>query len=1133
MSLPSRLVPLVLIVGLASPAWAQNDLCLAEAAGFTSGGNSCTASDISIKQIVVGVVLDGCTNSMDTALVEMSAEVEVSGGGRKYDIATFLNLEGGSAFSGTSECFRDFFDPNAIPAEGTDEDGDQCHDVNGSMQSTATAILGPIEIACSESGTPNGVVDFSGCVSYVQNANGINCQSLADAVPLTTSKCGCSDQEIAGLSLPELTLTKTCSRTELSTANPTSTCTITYQNLSSLSVADFHSFRDDYDETKVTVGNFSVPGGDDVQDNGDIITWTIGGAPPALAANIPTLSTGTMTYDMTLLGTVSTNDTVFNEVCSYWKDSVEPLCASYAHNVGPTAAVISGFEVEASANGTILRFRTESETGTLGFQVERFDHGSGTFVSVGKLIDTVEFAPVGGDYQIFDPHGKPSDRYRIVEFEVGNQRQLHSLQHGTGLSDNAELKRDFEQGARRFVRTAKGREVHATAPSQPLRINQTHQQPGPAQRLVVNVDREGLQRLEASVLANAFGLTVNQVKRRLKTERLNLRSNGAPVSWWTTTGGELFFYGVVSDDPFSLATAYWLDLHQGSSAAIERLAKPWGALIDEASSTIQFEEDNLPILAIAESSTGDFWYWNVLRRDQQTQLNVTVPDPNPLAQAQLSGDYGTFFPDPGGVLSVSINGQPLGSAQVAVSGTGAFSLPVPAGVLTNGQNTVELALNDQTVIIAPNALTLSYRRLLASNDGHLAFDLAENNRVHLSGFATDTVQLLDVSDVSNPLRLIAKGREEEILTPQLGPGSYYAADQAFTPSVRAYSVPIDFEPAASDMLIVTHASLLDSSQAYADYRRQQGLDVTVLTQQQAFDLYSYSLPNPDAIRQLAETTASASAGRLRGLFIIGSGTFDHRDLLGVGDNLVLAPLQVTGFGMVGADRLYVEFDEDETPEIPVGRLPARTETEVDDYLQKVTEFEGSSGSWRQRDLLFSDNADSSGDYPEDSSALVPYLRDPEFVHLGATHTLGAARQALLDAWEDGIRLATYYGHGSGLSLAHENLFQNSSLDVLPAVESTPMLTALTCNIGRFDFPGVPGLGSQLVLNPKGAVAVWSAAGLSVQTRAREATASFLQLLQQDPQVSIGRAIMTVSRQAGPTFRESAPSLLGDPLLTLE
>ena len=49
---------------------------------------------------------------------------------------------------------------------------------------------------------------------------------------------------------------------------------------------------------------------------------------------------------------------------------------------------------------------------------------------------------------------------------------------------------------------------------------------------------------------------------------------------------------------------------------------------------------------------------------------------------------------------------------------------------------------------------------------------------------------------------------------------------------------------------------------------------------------------------------------------------------------------------------------------------------------------------------------------------------------------------------------------------------------------TPVVTALTCTVNRHEYPGLPSLGEELVMNADGgAIAVWAPSGLSYNTPA--------------------------------------------------
>src|SRR5262245_45150484 len=88
---------------------AQN--CVNDLSGTTS---QCTANDLSITTLMVlpGGVIDGCTSELDTATVNLQAQVTAAMPAR-YDIGIFVSLDGGNALTGS--CFHDYLGPSLSP----------------------------------------------------------------------------------------------------------------------------------------------------------------------------------------------------------------------------------------------------------------------------------------------------------------------------------------------------------------------------------------------------------------------------------------------------------------------------------------------------------------------------------------------------------------------------------------------------------------------------------------------------------------------------------------------------------------------------------------------------------------------------------------------------------------------------------------------------------------------------------------------------------------------------------------------------------------------------------------------------------------------------------------------------------
>ena len=1179
-------LPVLAFLLLASAAGAQNPIaCMDQASpGFDMPQNPCNASDISIKEVVVGAIIDGCTNSSDFAQVRMDAVVELSGQGTRYDVSIFLNLKGGDAFSGIDQCYRDFFDPS-VPEGTSEETGnnqtpDFCNDGVGSNQTDVDVLaeLGPITIACADIAPAlvDGNVDFSACVGYNPNpeflvcgkgsiqdpgaAPGDYCWVDADmdgnpdieaqfcAYNDQATKCGCSRQEVPGLSAPELTITKTCSPGSIGLAQ-LSTCTVTVTNSSTLAAADFTGFVDDYDQTKVFVTNISVPGGDYTDDNGDTLTWIPGGS-PAIAGNVPEDTTIVMTYDVGIVAMPPDPiGDIFNEVCIWQLDrpdtsTADPsdtvpdvnqnICAQFTINVSPSAAVITEFEARPDRGGNRVEWTTGAETGTLALQLERWSESDQRFIAVGQRIDTLIQAPQGATYSVLDA-GAPADAtYRIAEVEADGRVRIHDL---------SETPRRMARESRRALRTASA-DVSADVPVRVARRStrgpqrfvdssvakkkgQTPSGNG-ADRAVIEVDATGIQAVATTELADVFGLRANAVRTALRTERFRLHRGESELAWWTDRGATaLYFHGTAVDNLDSRVTTYWLDFDNGSSP-LGAQAKSSGSAVSSIWHEQRFEENLFPNVVLVRDPTVDFWFWSLAGSGGTNTLTFELDEAQAGSEAELEFEFFGYQVSPGATLSATLNGQSLGSVSMGSSGVDRTTFYAPPGVLQPGINTATFKADSNALAVAADALTVRYQRNLDSTDG-LDFSLDGPTAVRLAGVSSNaTLVALDGAGKATTLYRGLDMRAGAVEVDLPG-GRFVVADSFEIPTVRAFQGELVAQTESADLIIVAHPSLLDGAQAFADYRSQQGLDVVVKTTTEVFDQYGNSEFGPEAIRRFTEETYAASNQELQALFLIGSGTFDGRSLSGFDRSLVPTKLRGVSWGILSSDRWFGDFDDNGLDEVAVGRFPAGSNEEVLAYLSRVQAYEA-SGAWAQKDLLLADNGDAAGNFPADSDLLVPTMRNPQKIYLGQTHTLAAARSELLGAWADGRRIINYYGHGGIVTAAHEGLLTVADLSNIGGAASNPLFLGITCNIGRFDIPNFTSLGEEMVLADDGAVAVWASSGLSTHSAVVGLSGDVVDALDDFGGQSLGEAVRKVTAAAGASARESGLTLLGDPMI---
>jgi hypothetical protein len=275
--------------------------------------------------------------------------------------------------------------------------------------------------------------------------------------------------------------------------------------------------------------------------------------------------------------------------------------------------------------------------------------------------------------------------------------------------------------------------------------------------------------------------------------------------------------------------------------------------------------------------------------------------------------------------------------------------------------------------------------------------------------------------------------------------------------------------------------------------------------------------------------------------LVGDGSFDYKDHWGAGDNLLPAPMVSTAYGLVPADNRLADLSGDDgVPELAIGRLPVRSPAEVAAYVAKLAAFDSNQGAqWRRRTVWLADDTDVGGEFSVDSEALISLLGSAyraDRIYLDQL-VLAAARARMLARLRQGVLLVNYLGHGGLDRLADGGLLTTGDVSGLGNARA-PVVTALTCSVGRFDLPGYDTLAEALILQPDGgAVALWSASGLMLSSGGATLGAELIRVAMDGKPHSLGDAVVTAlhayagTAGADPIIPQ-VYTLIGDPALTL-
>jgi hypothetical protein len=473
-----------------------------------------------------------------------------------------------------------------------------------------------------------------------------------------------------------------------------------------------------------------------------------------------------------------------------------------------------------------------------------------------------------------------------------------------------------------------------------------------------------------------------------------------------------------------------------------------------------------------------------------------------------------------------------------------------AGDVALGDNTVTVkAVLDPGVtenIVYLDSVDLEYERLYKAEADELAFVAPGYAAVDVAGFSSADVVLLDVTDPARPARVVGGSvlpAGDGSFTLHFGVGRPEGGRYLAVASGRAKTLVavtpwhdtglLDASNRA-DYVIVAPDSLVSAAQSLADYRTGRGVETKVVPLEAIYDTFNDGFAEPGAIRSFLRYAASRWSGAPRYATLAGRGTWDYRNRVGFGDNLV--PPLLVGTSDVSLGDLV---GDDGVPEVAIGRLPVLTPQELLDYVAKVELQEGAPADpWQQHVLMVADNPDRAGNFTADSedvATLVPPANVVDRVYLSLSPP-AAARQAILDTVNSGALIFNYIGHGNVDRLADENVLTIPDVPLLTNAGRLPVFLAMTCSVGNFANPGSPSLGELLLLKKDGgAYAVWAPSWLSENDLAVRLDKAFFRSVFVDGETVVGDAVgrgLASLTVPGSRDHRLMYNLLGEPVARL-
>lgn len=842
--------------------------------------------------------------------------------------------------------------------------------------------------------------------------------------------------------------------------------------------------------------------------------------------------------------------------------TIGPLCNLSTLNA-ISLAFISSFDAYASGSGAVVEWQTTSEVGTVGFNLLReAATGEYTQVNDGLLVGLLHH-PEGGTYSYLDTGASAGGtyRYKIEELESGGQirsygpfevtvGEARATKRGNsdGFSATPRAMSEYvvDRIFTRDVAVAERAIKQATAA-----VIRSHRRSRASAKAYIA--RDGIYEISAAELGTVMGVGTRRVRNWIGSRRLSIKNLGKSVAYERGPGNNsIIFYAQAIDSIFTDKNVYWIENARGvymNSRRTRRASQSETSFID----TVHAEEDVFGLITLATGPEDDFFMWDFIVAPMTKDFNVLTPgvtDPAGEATvvATLRGELSTDHH-----VVIRVNGvdvpldQPTWNGPVQHVVTGTF----PQSALLDGApgNTVEVEGDLGGSIFYVESIDIIYERNYEAYDGELIFTTAGRSNITVTGFGSPAA--VKVYDITNPLRprvvsTSVSGADSVSFITRSG-GNFVASEGTGTPHYTEAASPVNLKSSRTrgEYVIVTTADMMDAAAVLADHRRGQGLSAMVVNIDHVYDNFSFGIVSPQALKDFVAWAYEEWREPVEYLVLGADGSYDFKGVFGTNDNLVPVNMVMTSYGLFSGDIQIGNVNGIGPPEVAVGRVPATNADELAAYIQKVIEYESSgTQTWAENVIMSSDVGFASS-----SNQLQSIVGGGYVAHQVSLDTLSLsdARAELFGLLDVGAVLLNFVGHGGLTSVGNLGaLLDKADLGDLTDPTSglvlnggrLPVVSALTCVIGRSELPGFVTLAEALVLKREGgAVAVWSPSGLNPNSEAVELGTGFFESLFVQGEDVLGKAVLDAladfSNIGIDSDLLSIYQIMGDPALLLK
>jgi hypothetical protein len=341
-----------------------------------------------------------------------------------------------------------------------------------------------------------------------------------------------------------------------------------------------------------------------------------------------------------------------------------------------------------------------------------------------------------------------------------------------------------------------------------------------------------------------------------------------------------------------------------------------------------------------------------------------------------------------------------------------------------------------------------------------------------------------------------------------------------------------------DWLVIASQKFENSLAPLLSLRQNQGISTFVLDPQQLYDELSGGYPGALALqtyfRQYEQTLNSLP----KYVLLVGDYSYEKMDYLSSIQFLPSVWIADQAIGETVSDFPIMDINADNQADFIIGRIPAQSPQELENWIDKVIVTETVWTSNSERELLVVSDDQEAG-FLDDAASFSQEFQPP--------YTIVSLQKPAEDSYldeinkclgQDPVTIVSYFGHGSIDTWGKDQILTAEDIPALKGQECFPIFVNITCLTGYYVHPDIVSLTERLLFEKKaGASAVLASTSLTSTVEQTNLRINLANALQFKADLRLGDVLLATweKMESNPDTYDASMqtfNLFGDPAMIL-